>query len=207
MNPMIGPRLVSVALRAGDRGRATAGTDLIESLSKANPGVTSLAAAALQAKGLLDDDTDRLLAAERSFRSTARPVAHAWAAEDAARALRREQRFPAAADHFTSALADYDRAGALHHVLRMRHQLSLIRGPEGPVAARPSSGWDALTAAELRVVRRVAEGLTNRVIADELSLSPHTVESHLRHSFHKLDVRSRVELTRIVVQHESDLDP
>jgi len=37
---------------------------------------------------------------------------------------------------------------------------------------------------------------------DELSLSPHIVESHLRHAFHKLDVRSRVDLTRVVLTHE-----
>jgi ATP/maltotriose-dependent transcriptional regulator MalT len=203
MNPMVGPRLVSFALRAGDRGRAAIATELIESLSKTNPGVTSLAAAALQAKGLLDDDTDRLVAAARSFRASARPLARAWAAEDAARALGRAESSPEAVDHFTSALADYERAGALHHVRRVRDQLRAMRRPAGAIGSRPSSGWDALTAAELRVVRMVADGLTNRVIANELSLSPHTVESHLRHSFHKLDIRSRVELTRIVVEHES----
>ncbi len=207
VNPMVGPRLVSIALAAGDRPLAAVATELVESLDKANPGVTSLAAAALQARGLLDGDADRLVAAERSFRSSARLLARAWAAEDVARALRREQRFPAAVDHFTSALADYDRAGAVHHVQRMRHQLSTMRVPGGPVATRRSCGWDALTTAELRVVRMVADGLTNRMIADRLSLSPHTVESHLRHSFHKLDIRSRVELTRIVVEHESSTNP
>jgi DNA-binding CsgD family transcriptional regulator len=62
-------------------------------------------------------------------------------------------------------------------------------------AQRPAFGWGSLTEAELRVARLAANGLTNRAIADELSLSPHTVESHLRHAFHKLDLRSRVELT------------
>ena len=71
------------------------------------------------------------------------------------------------------------------------------------VAERPSFGWASLTASELRVARLAATGLTNRAIADELELSPHTVESHLRHAFHKLDVRSRVELTRVVLAHET----
>jgi len=66
---------------------------------------------------------------------------------------------------------------------------------------RPNFGWESLTAAELRVARLAATGLTNRSIADELELSPHTVESHLRHAFHKVDVRSRVELTRVVLAH------
>lgn len=66
---------------------------------------------------------------------------------------------------------------------------------------RPNFGWGSLTAAELRVARLAATGLTNRSIADELELSPHTIESHLRHAFHKVDVRSRVELTRVVLAH------
>ncbi|MEV6283768.1 LuxR C-terminal-related transcriptional regulator [Kribbella sp. NPDC051770] len=206
MNPMVGPRLVSIALRAGDRRRAAVATDLVEYLSETNPGVTSLAAAALQAKGLLDGDTDRLVAASESFRASARPLTRALAAEDAARALRRNEYLPEATAQLTLAVADYDRAGALPHAQRVRAELEATRKPGGHIASRPSSGWNALTAAELRVVRMVADGLTNRMIADELSLSPHTVESHLRHSFHKLDIRSRVELTRIVVEHEPITD-
>jgi DNA-binding CsgD family transcriptional regulator len=67
---------------------------------------------------------------------------------------------------------------------------------------RPTFGWDSLTRAELRIVRLAAEGLTNQQIADRLALSRHTVDSHLRHVFRKLDIRSRVELTRLVVIHE-----
>jgi predicted ATPase/DNA-binding CsgD family transcriptional regulator len=72
-------------------------------------------------------------------------------------------------------------------------------GPE-----RPAFGWGSLTEAELRVARLAANGLTNRAIADELLLSPHTVESHMRHAFHKLDLRSRVELTRVLLTHEPE---
>ncbi|TCC50365.1 LuxR family transcriptional regulator [Kribbella pittospori] len=67
---------------------------------------------------------------------------------------------------------------------------------------RPSFGWGSLTAAELRVARLASEGLTNQQIADRLELSRHTVESHLRHAFRKLDIGSRVELTRMVVIHD-----
>jgi DNA-binding CsgD family transcriptional regulator len=63
---------------------------------------------------------------------------------------------------------------------------------------RPASGWRALTASELAVVRLIADGLTNREAAERLFVSPHTVTSHLRHAFTKLDVNSRVELTRLV---------
>jgi DNA-binding CsgD family transcriptional regulator len=68
--------------------------------------------------------------------------------------------------------------------------------------ARPGFGWAALTAAELAVVRLVVEGGTNREVAKELFLSPHTVDSHLRHAFRKLEVSSRVALTRVAIENE-----
>jgi DNA-binding CsgD family transcriptional regulator len=58
-------------------------------------------------------------------------------------------------------------------------------------------GWASLTDAELSVVELIASGLTNREAAEKLYLSPHTVDSHLRHIFRKLDIRSRVELARL----------
>jgi DNA-binding CsgD family transcriptional regulator/predicted ATPase len=63
-------------------------------------------------------------------------------------------------------------------------------------------GWASLTAAELRIARLVAEGQTNREIAARLTLSPHTIDYHLKHAFSKLRVRSRVQLARIVLAHE-----
>jgi DNA-binding CsgD family transcriptional regulator len=42
----------------------------------------------------------------------------------------------------------------------------------------------------------VSEGLTNREVASRLFVSTNTVETHLRHIFAKLGVRSRTELSR-----------
>ena len=50
-----------------------------------------------------------------------------------------------------------------------------------------------LSRRELQVVRRVAVGRTNREIAQELFLSPRTVDMHVRNILRKLDSRSRVE--------------
>ncbi|MEU9705722.1 response regulator transcription factor [Streptomyces sp. NPDC014870] len=63
-------------------------------------------------------------------------------------------------------------------------------------------GWASLTPAELRVARLVSEGLTNRAVATHLVVSPHTVDSHLRHIFIKLGISSRVALARLTVFHD-----
>jgi DNA-binding CsgD family transcriptional regulator len=59
-----------------------------------------------------------------------------------------------------------------------------------------------MTAAELAVAQLVAEGLTNREVAERLFVSPHTVSSHLRHVFLKLGINSRVELARRARDYE-----
>jgi pimeloyl-ACP methyl ester carboxylesterase/DNA-binding CsgD family transcriptional regulator len=54
-----------------------------------------------------------------------------------------------------------------------------------------------LTAAELRVAECVAQGMSNPTIAEALSLSRHTVESHLKRIYTKLGV-NRVQLAGII---------
>jgi DNA-binding CsgD family transcriptional regulator len=54
----------------------------------------------------------------------------------------------------------------------------------------------------LRVVRVVAAGATNRDAAEQLFLSPHTVSTHLRHTFAKLGINSRNELIRVVLAED-----
>jgi DNA-binding CsgD family transcriptional regulator len=75
-----------------------------------------------------------------------------------------------------------------------------------PRRRRPRSaarfGWASLTAAELAVADRVANGRTNREVAAELFVSRHTVDSHLRHIYVKLGIASRVQLTRHVMLND-----
>lgn len=61
---------------------------------------------------------------------------------------------------------------------------------------RPSSGWEALTPAELDVARLVCEGLPNKEIATRLFVSPRTVQAHLTHVYAKLAITSRSQLVR-----------
>lgn len=71
-------------------------------------------------------------------------------------------------------------------------------------ATSPAHPWASLTATEQAVAEHVAQGLTNAEVAARLFLSPHTIDYHLRQVFRKLDVRSRVQLTRAVVEDDAD---
>jgi DNA-binding NarL/FixJ family response regulator len=64
-----------------------------------------------------------------------------------------------------------------------------------------SNGEHILTPREEQVVAQVAEGLGNREIARELSLSEHTVKKYLFHIFEKLGISTRVELVLYAVNH------
>jgi DNA-binding CsgD family transcriptional regulator len=88
--------------------------------------------------------------------------------------------------------------GALVRFAATSHDAPASRRSRGPKPFRPTFGWDSLTEAEHSVTGLVADGLTNREVAAKLFLSPHTVDSHLRHIFRKLDINSRVDLVRMV---------
>jgi DNA-binding CsgD family transcriptional regulator len=57
----------------------------------------------------------------------------------------------------------------------------------------------ALTPREREVALRVVDGLTDREIAERLFLSPHTVRQYVKRIYRKLDVDSRVVLTRLLL--------
>ena len=53
---------------------------------------------------------------------------------------------------------------------------------------------DVLSERERQVTRYVAFGMRNLEVASKLSISPHTVRTHVQHIFRKLGVRSREQL-------------
>ena len=61
-------------------------------------------------------------------------------------------------------------------------------------------GFDGLSDREREVVRLIAEGLTSAEIAAAMHLSPHTVQSHRDHIMTKLDLHSKVALTRYAIR-------
>jgi DNA-binding NarL/FixJ family response regulator len=64
-----------------------------------------------------------------------------------------------------------------------------------------TNGEDLLTPREEQVVALVAEGLSNRDVAQELKLSEHTVKKYLFRIFDKLGISTRVELVLYAVNH------
>ena len=98
------------------------------------------------------------------------------------------------------ALDRYERAGADAWAGRVRARLRDLGVRPGQRGARdrPARGWESLTATEQAVSLLVAEGLTNGAVARRLYISPHTVNTHLRHVFAKLGVSNRVALAGVV---------
>jgi two-component system nitrate/nitrite response regulator NarL len=71
------------------------------------------------------------------------------------------------------------------------------------VRAVDANGLDLLSKREMEVVRSLAEGLTNREIAERLGLSQHTIKNYLFRVFDKLGVSSRVELLFMTLNQAS----
>lgn len=195
--------LVRIGLAAKDHALACVAVAVAEQRHGCNPEVQSIAATAEQARGLLDRNLALLADAAMLFDGGARPLARASALEDYGVELVRSGSRSSGVEELGRALQTYSTAGAAWDAARVRRRLRLLGVRRRLVKpTRPLSGWAGLTRAELAVVRLVAEGLKNREVAEQLFISPHTVSMHLRHAFTKLEINSRVELTRYVFEHE-----
>jgi two-component system, NarL family, response regulator NreC len=72
-----------------------------------------------------------------------------------------------------------------------------MASPRSSEGKQEQSGVEKLSADELTVVKRIAEGHTNAEIADDLELTIPAVEKYRAAGMKKLDVRSRAELARL----------
>ena len=70
-----------------------------------------------------------------------------------------------------------------------------------PTATPKVSEIETLTMREIDVLQLLAKGHTNRQIAEQLSLSPRTVEGHRANLSAKLGLHSRVELVEYAEKH------
>jgi DNA-binding CsgD family transcriptional regulator len=189
---------VRIAIAADDHELAESGVAAATRRSELNPGVRTIAATAAHARGLASADEQELALAAELFADGPRPLALASALEDLGAARIKRGAATEGIDLLGRALTIYTRAGAAWDAGRVRGRLR-EQGVRRRLITpdRPETGWAAMTDSELAVAKLIAQGLTNRQAAEQLFLSPHTVSSHLRRVFTKLDINSRIELTRL----------
>ena len=133
------------------------------------------------------------------------PLEAAVARTLAGRALAQAGDRERAREVLEQAAAELQRIGALRHrdaaereLRRIGHRIHRRSQPQ----AAEGTGVASLTKRELEIAQRIVDRRTNRQIAEELFLSPKTVETHIRNIFGKLGADSRVEVARIVERAE-----
>ena len=194
--------LVRGALADGDRDRAAALARRTQRLATTTPGHPDAAAAAAHARGLIEQDPTAL---QRAAGRYVAARARAGALEDAGNAWAGQGDQGRATTLLSQAYALYEEVGDVDDLARVRSGLRAggTRLRHWTHADRPAFGWDSLTDTERRVADLVAQGLSNRQVANRIFLSTHTVAFHLRHIFWKLGITSRVELARIAAEQRA----
>ena len=101
-------------------------------------------------------------------------------------------------------------AGAeLANAIRAVHKGGLVLDPEVartamqescPTASGASDPYESLTDREKQVLKLVAEGRSNKEVADVLGISVKTAMSHREHVMEKLAVHNRTELVRFAIK-------
>jgi DNA-binding CsgD family transcriptional regulator len=169
------------------------------------------AMAALAAAALDLDDGEAAAAAEKALTAAAslQEVDNAFDTANArllaGRALAQAGERDRAATELELAAAAFDSFGSHRYRLQAERELRKL-GRSIHRRSRPGKGdgtaVESLTERELQIARLVVDRKTNPQIAAELFLSAKTVESHLRNTFRKLGVSSRVEVARAIERAE-----
>jgi DNA-binding CsgD family transcriptional regulator len=111
---------------------------------------------------------------------------------------RRSRHKSEAREALSQALGIFEQLGAPLWADKARRELSKI-------AARAPAG--ELTETECRIAALVAQGHTNREVAFALFVTENTVQTHIRHIFQKLGVRSRTALAARLVRTQTGAPP
>jgi DNA-binding CsgD family transcriptional regulator len=193
---ILGARVASAAGDAGLRARVLQATELLERERSAIPLFTGVAG---YARGILERDAQALLAAADVLRSSSRPLLYAAAAEDAGGQLARTDHPDKAVHQLNAAFDTYLHHEALADARRVGRELRRL-GVQRRIVSHPraKTGWDSLTDSELKVVKLIAQGATNRSVAQQLHVTPHTVKAHLHNAFAKLGINSRAALSTLM---------
>jgi DNA-binding CsgD family transcriptional regulator len=193
---ILGARVALAAGDAGLRARVLQATDLLE---RERPAILLFTGVAQHARGILERDAQALLAAADVLHASSRPLLYAAAAEDAGAELAHTDQPDQALDQLNAAFDTYMEHEAVADARRVGRELRRL-GVERRIVTHPraKTGWDSLTDAELKVVNLIAQGATNRSVAAQLHVTPHTVKAHLHNAFAKLGINSRAELSKLM---------
>jgi DNA-binding CsgD family transcriptional regulator len=188
---------VRLAIETGNLSLAKALTGRAEALA-AESEIPHRQANALYCRGLLDHDGPRLLTTAERYEEAGRPLLRAKALEAAAGYFVDADDRGQARAAFTTAVEVYNALGAAADAARLQAAFRAhgIRRGSHAKHRRAQSGWDSLTATEIKIAAFVEEGLSNPEIAARLLLSRRTVATHVSHILKKLDVNSRIDIAR-----------
>ena len=96
---------------------------------------------------------------------------------------------------------------AIHSVLEGKQYISpgisekVIEGYlEGRKTLKSRTSWDTVTSREREILKLIAEGFKNKEIAEDLCISPKTVEKHRANLMQKLDLHSTSALTALALE-------
>jgi len=186
----IAPALVEALVRAGRTPEAAPLVPPFEAVAVAS-GRPLLLGLARRMRGLVDGSTEELESSVAFLAAAGNRYEQARSELLLGEARRRERQRGAARVALRSAVAGFESAGATTWTERARSELAAT----GETARRQGpSPIGELTPQERNVARLVARGLSNRQVAEQLFLSPNTIETHLRHIFQKTAVTSRTQL-------------
>jgi DNA-binding CsgD family transcriptional regulator len=194
-----GPVLIHMLLDNDQPAEAAEVARRLEDALERSSDFPFLSATVAHANALVHRDAALAQRAVSLYDGCPQPLVRALALEDAG-ALLPAGHATDAVNHLDAALEIYTSAGAERDAARVRGLLRARGVRRSSPNARSSSRWPELSESEMAVVELVARGGTNREVADQLYLSPHTINAHLRHVFTKLGIRSRIELARLAVE-------
>jgi len=184
----------AIALAAAgeeDRARALAAEELELTLAQ---GTDRSIGIALRGVALTGPRDERIGTLERSVEHLERSRARlelARSLTELGATLRRDRRARDAREPLRRAVELARECGAIASERRALDELGATGERQ---RSDETDGVAALTPSELRTARMAASGRSNREIAEDLFVTPRTIEVHLTRTYRKLNIRSRREL-------------
>ena len=179
-----------------EEARQLAAEELELARAWGTPGVIG---AAQRVAGLVADRApgiELLREAVATLEGSEAKLEHAHALVDLGAALRRAGKRTEGREHLAQGLQLADECGATALVEMAETEL---RAAGARPRRRTLSGVGSLTPSERRVAEMATEGMTNKEIAQALFVTLRTVETHLSHTYGKLEISSRDQLPKALV--------